>query len=233
MKAEILILSLVMLLGCFFGISEGFSVSRSLVMRSAPLSPPRKSSSRSARIEAGTTKRMKQMKKKSYDIPGYIRGDIVLLQSVFEAHSLREKLSFESFVKSRYLRFWPGRKAEAETIWMEITKSSSTIHSPNSNNNEEMTEMATSSIHMDQLPELLKRLDEISYQMEKEMEDERVEWEVIIDQLSCVVTISSDPILILPFSLPIFLSHSYSPSSFTSSPFVFPFLGTNIDLGYA
>ena len=178
-----------MLLGCFFGISEGFSLSRSLVMRSAPLSPPRKSSSRPARIETGTTKRMKQMKKKSYDIPGYIRGDIVLLQSVFEAHSLREKLSFESFVKSRYLRFWPGRKAEAETIWMEITKSSSTTsnqYSPNNDNNdEEKTEMASSSIHMEQLPELLKRLDEISYQMEKEMEDERVEWEVIFDQLYC------------------------------------------------
>ena len=125
---------------------------------------------------------MKQ-KKKSYDIPGYIRGDMVLLQSVFAAHSLRDKLSFDSFVKSRYLRFWPGRKAEVESIWMEITESDSTHPLNNINNNQEKTEMTANSIQIHQLPELLTRLDEISYQMEKEMEDERVEWEVksIID----------------------------------------------------
>ena len=147
-------------------------------MRNAPFSP-RKSSSP---VQIGTTTKMKQ-KKKSYDIPGYIRGDMVLLQSVFAAHSLRDKLSFDSFVKSRYLRFWPGRKAEVESIWMEITESDSTHPLNNINNNQEKTEMTANSIQIHQLPELLTRLDEISYQMEKEMEDERVEWEVksIID----------------------------------------------------
>ena len=102
---------------------------------------------------------------------------MVLLQSVFEAHSLRDKLSFDSFVKSKYLRYWPGRKSEIESIWCDISED---VNNNNNNNSKEKTEMTASSIHVDQLPELLTRLDEISFQMEKEMEEERVEWEVMI-----------------------------------------------------
>ena len=89
--------------------------------------------------------------KKSYDIPGYLRGDIELLKATFEVNSLRSRMSFDAFMKSRYLRFWPGRKAEAETIWMEITGSSTTDNP----------------ITWEHLPQLLTRLDDVSIQTER------------------------------------------------------------------
>lgn len=97
-------------------------------------------------------KNNKQTKKsKSYDIPGYERGDMELLKAVFEVNSLRSRMSYDAFMKSRYLRFWPGRKAEAETIWMEITKSSST----------------DDPITWEHLPQLLMWLDDVSIQTER------------------------------------------------------------------
>ena len=90
-------------------------------------------------------------KSKSYDIPGYLRGDMELMKAVFEVNSLRSRMSFDSFLKSRYLRFWPGRKAEAETIWMEITGSSTT----------------DTPITWEHLPQLLTRLDDVSIQTER------------------------------------------------------------------
>ena len=90
-------------------------------------------------------------KSKSYDIPGYCRGDMELMKAVFEVNSLRSRMSFDAFTKSRYLRFWPGRKAEAETIWMEITGSSTT----------------DVPITWEHLPQLLTRLDDVSIQTER------------------------------------------------------------------
>ena len=74
-----------------------------------------------------------------------------LMKAVFEVNSLRSRISYDAFLKSRYLRFWPGRKAEAETIWMEITGSSST----------------DTPITSEHLSQLLTRLDDVSIQTER------------------------------------------------------------------
>ena len=54
---------------------------------------------------------MKQVRsKKSYNVPGYIRGRLDLISSVFRMHSRDGLMTYSSFLDSKYLRFWPGTK---------------------------------------------------------------------------------------------------------------------------
>ena len=46
--------------------------------------------------------------KKSYNVPGYVRGDYDQIRAVFFLHSVDEKMTYEAFLDSKYLRFWPG-----------------------------------------------------------------------------------------------------------------------------
>ena len=54
---------------------------------------------------------MKQVRsKKSYNVPGYVRGRLDLISSVFKTYSLDGEMAYSSFLDSKYLRFWPGTK---------------------------------------------------------------------------------------------------------------------------
>jgi hypothetical protein len=55
---------------------------------------------------SGTMKQMKN--KKSYNVPGYIKGNHELLRSVFRMHSINGEMTYTAFLDSKYLRFWPG-----------------------------------------------------------------------------------------------------------------------------
>lgn len=55
---------------------------------------------------------MKQVKsKKSYNVPGYVKGRLDLIRSVFKIHSLNGEMTYSAFLDSKYLRFWPGTKS--------------------------------------------------------------------------------------------------------------------------
>lgn len=52
---------------------------------------------------------MKKVKsKKTYNVPGYVKGDYDQIKAVFRAHSVEGGMMFEAFLDSKYLRFWPG-----------------------------------------------------------------------------------------------------------------------------
>jgi hypothetical protein len=52
---------------------------------------------------------MKKVKsKKSYNVPGYVKGNYEQIKAVFRAHSVEGKMTYEAFLESKYLRFWPG-----------------------------------------------------------------------------------------------------------------------------
>lgn len=52
---------------------------------------------------------MKQMKnKKSYNVPGYVKGNHDLIRSVFRIHSIDGEMTYTAFLDSKYLRYWPG-----------------------------------------------------------------------------------------------------------------------------
>ena len=54
---------------------------------------------------------MKQVKcKKSYNVPGYVRGRLDLISSVFKMNSFNGEMTYNAFLESKYLRFWPGIK---------------------------------------------------------------------------------------------------------------------------
>ena len=101
-------------------------------------------------------------KSKPYSVPGYQRGNLDILTAVFQAHSVHDRMSFDALLKSKYLRYWSGRTVEAEGIWCDVTGAAA-------------TDVPVTS---DQLGALLLRLDEVSYQIEKEMEEERIAWEI-------------------------------------------------------
>lgn len=104
--------------------------------------------------------------KKSYNIPGYHRGDMDSLTTVFDMNSALGRMTFEGFLESRYLRFWPGNQLDAEDIWRDITGEG--YQSP----------QCSRPLCIEQLPELLARLDDVSIRNEMEMEQERVSWEI-------------------------------------------------------
>ena len=57
----------------------------------------------------GSPMMMKQARsKKSYNVPGYVKGKLDLIRAVFRAHSADGQMSYNAFLDSRYLRFWPG-----------------------------------------------------------------------------------------------------------------------------
>ena len=51
----------------------------------------------------------KARSKKTYNVPGYVKGDYDQLKAVFRAYAIEGKMTYESFIESKYLRFWPGR----------------------------------------------------------------------------------------------------------------------------
>lgn len=57
--------------------------------------------------------KIKSKKTSKYSMPGYSKGDIDNLKVVFNLYAITDgkapSMSFESFVKSKYLRFWPGK----------------------------------------------------------------------------------------------------------------------------
>ena len=65
-------------------------------------------------------------KSRAYNVPGYERGDFEGLKAVFKVNSMRGRMSYDAFQKSRYLRYWPGKKQEAARIWCDITEAAST-----------------------------------------------------------------------------------------------------------
>jgi hypothetical protein len=100
--------------------------------------------------------------KRSYDLPGYSQGDIDTIKSVFSMNAEDgSTMSFDSLLQSKYLRFWPGRTADAEDIWCKVT-GGSTDHP----------------LTLDHLPEFLHRLDSVASATVYEMERERVSWEM-------------------------------------------------------
>ena len=119
-------------------------------------------SSSSSSSSSSNSKASSKKKSKPYSVPGYQRGSLDIIQAVFQAHSIRDRMSFDAFMKSKYLRYWSGRKTDAEEIWCGITQSP-------------VTDLTITS---DQLGPLLLRLDEVSYQIEKEMQEERIAWEI-------------------------------------------------------
>jgi hypothetical protein len=77
--------------------------------------------SSSTAAQKGTNK-----KSRAYNVPGYERGDFEGLKAVFKVNSMRGRMSYDAFQKSRYLRYWPGKKQEAARIWCDITEAAST-----------------------------------------------------------------------------------------------------------
>lgn len=47
--------------------------------------------------------------KKTYNVPGYVKGKYDSLKAVFRAHSVEGLMTYEAFMASKYLRFWPGK----------------------------------------------------------------------------------------------------------------------------
>ena len=113
--------------------------------------------SSSSAAQKGTNK-----KSRPYNVPGYEKGDESLLKAVFKAHSMRGRMSYDAFQKSRYLRYWPGKKQEVVRIWCDITEATAT----------------DVPLTIDQVPSLLARLDAVAAQTEREMQAERVTWEI-------------------------------------------------------
>ena len=64
--------------------------------------------------------KIKSKKTSKYSMPGYSKGDLDNLKVVFNLYATAEgkapSMSFESFLKSKYLRFWPGKSALLLTI---------------------------------------------------------------------------------------------------------------------
>ena len=131
----------------------------------------RPSSRRSSTTDrSGSSSRRAKPPSNNFYLPGYARADLNLLHAVFHAHATptddvvhENSLAYDAFVKSKYLRFWPGRKNEVEAIWMELAGGLDATDRP---------------ISFDQLPALLARLDEVAVQTEREMEEERIQWAV-------------------------------------------------------
>ena len=46
--------------------------------------------------------------KKSYNVPGYVKGDYDQIRTVFRTHSVDGLMTCKAFLDSKYLRFWPG-----------------------------------------------------------------------------------------------------------------------------
>ena len=128
----------------------------SLVMVSRPM--------KSVKVESlnSSTKRSTTKVKKLYNVPGYMKGDLTLIRTVFDVKSVSGILSFEDFLDSKYLRFWPGRNIDVRRIWCEISEKCS-VSCPITDN---------------ELPSLLHRLDEVAYQTEEAMKMERINWEI-------------------------------------------------------
>jgi hypothetical protein len=115
-------------------------------------------------------KRGQKAPSNNFYLPGYERNDFALLLAVFNVNASpalngdgSTELSYDALVKSKYLRFWPGRKSEIEAIWMELTGGVDAEARP---------------LTLAQLPALLSRLDEVAQQTEQEMEEERIQWAI-------------------------------------------------------
>jgi hypothetical protein len=58
----------------------------------------------------GSPMMMKQTKnKKCYNVPGYVKGKLDLIRAVFRSHSSDGKMTYNAFLDSKYLRYWPGK----------------------------------------------------------------------------------------------------------------------------
>lgn len=64
--------------------------------------------------------KIKSKKTSKYSMPGYSKGDLDNLKVVFNLYAVVEEkapsMSFDSFVKSKYLRFWPGKDVHMQNI---------------------------------------------------------------------------------------------------------------------
>jgi hypothetical protein len=97
-------------------------------------------------------------KENQYSPVGYNRGDLTTLKTMFDENSVCGLLSYDSFVESRYLRFWPGRASDAMSIWNDILGSCEKLCS------------------FKEMIEIQNILDEMSMRIENEMERERIQW---------------------------------------------------------
>ena len=64
----------------------------------------------------------RRTKKNLYLNGGYTYGDNKSLRQIWEicSNDKTKKLNWEYLETSRYLRFWPGKKDDAESIWMNV-----------------------------------------------------------------------------------------------------------------
>lgn len=64
--------------------------------------------------------KIKSKKTSKYSMPGYSKGDLDNLKVVFNLYAVVEEkapsMSFDSFMKSKYLRFWPGKSVYMQNI---------------------------------------------------------------------------------------------------------------------
>ena len=61
-----------------------------------------------ARPEVAMIKKVTKCKK-TYNVPGYVKGKYDQIKAVFRTHSIDGKMTYQAFLDSRYLRFWPGK----------------------------------------------------------------------------------------------------------------------------
>ena len=108
----------------------------------------------------GLKKGNKVSHKNSYAPVGYCRGDIETCKQMFDSNAVSGQLSYEQLVESKYLRFWPGKMSQAESVWNEIIGS------------------CESCCTFQEMIEIHQVLDQISFNVESEMENERIMWDI-------------------------------------------------------
>ena len=99
--------------------NSGRDVAHTINIGCAIRMKPREAKSKFREEPTGTESSgtMKQMKnKKSYNVPGYIKGNHDLIRSVFRIHSINGEMTYAAFLDSKYLRFWPGTSLSSEQI---------------------------------------------------------------------------------------------------------------------
>lgn len=103
------------MLGVFLSTSSAFTLRRAIEKHSAVTT---RKGSRSLSMtprelklksKEGNPMMMKPTKnKKSYNVPGYVKGKLDLIRAVFRSHSAEGQMTYDAFLDSKYLRFWPG-----------------------------------------------------------------------------------------------------------------------------
>lgn len=60
--------------------------------------------------------------KKLYSAPGYIKGKFDLIRTVFRSHSANGQMTYNAFLDSKYLRFWPGKSLRKIISYLQFIK---------------------------------------------------------------------------------------------------------------